>query len=83
MGKTNKRTNRVKEIEERFGGSTVEILDRLMRELVRARNASRDALRRVRSESSDQALKDFLKARQDVLLQRQRLLRVLEAHTEG
>jgi hypothetical protein len=83
MGKTMKRTNRVKDIEERFGGTTVEILDRLMRELVRARNASRDALRRVRSESSDQALQDFLKARQDVLLQRQRLLRVLEAHTEG
>lgn len=83
MGKTMKRTNRVKEIEEKFGGTTVEILDRLMRELVRARNASRDALRRVRSESSDQALKDFLKARQDVLLQRQRLLRVLEAHSEG
>lgn len=83
MGKTMKRTNRVKEIEDQFGGTTPQILDRLMRELVRARNASRDALRRVRAESSEQALQDFLKARQTVLVQRQRLLRVLEVHQEG
>jgi hypothetical protein len=59
------------------------LLDRLMRELVRARDVSRDALRRVRTDASQQALEDFLKARQTMLVQRRKLLRALEAHHES
>lgn len=85
MGKaTSRKHPRLKALEEQFGGTTVQMLDRLMREVVRARTAASDALRRLRAKSSDeQALEDFRRARQAVIQHRQRLLRVLEAHTEG
>ncbi len=85
MGKaTSRKHPRLKVLEEQLGGTTVQMLDRLMREVVRARTAASDALRRLRAKSSDeQALEDFRRARQAVIHHRQRLLRVLEAHTEG
>jgi hypothetical protein len=85
MGKAvSKKNPRIKALEEQLGGNTVQMLDRLMREVVRARTAASEALRRLRAKSSDeQALEDFRRARQAVIHHRQRLLRVLEAHTEG
>ncbi|MCS7078459.1 MAG: hypothetical protein NZ585_00205 [Chloracidobacterium sp.] len=85
MGKaTSRKHPHLKALEEQFGETTVQMLDRLMREVVRARTAASDALRRLRAKSSDeQALEEFRRARQAVIQHRQRLLRVLEAHAEG
>ncbi len=85
MGKVMSRKNpRIKALEEQLGGTTAQMLDRLMREVMRARSAASDALRRLRVKSSDEkALEDFRRARQAVIHHRQRLLRVLEAHAEG
>nr|ABV27237.1 hypothetical protein YS_M60-F11.203 [Chloracidobacterium thermophilum] len=84
MGKaTSKKNPRLKALEEQLGGNTVQMLDRLMREVIRARMAASDALRRLRTNSDEQALEEFRRARQAVLHHRQRLLRVLEAHAES
>jgi hypothetical protein len=68
MGKaTSKKNPRLKALEEQLGGNTVQMLDRLMREVIRARMAASDALRRLRTNSDEQALEEFRRARQAVL----------------
>ena len=61
------------------------LLNRLMAEVINARNASQQALRDLRKSraSSEDALRELRRTRQEVQLRRQNLLRALAAHQKA